>query len=218
VLAFCVLRETLPPELRIPFQTESLNTFRQLKILWTGPTGISDIRLFRRMAFTVSVRQGQGCVVRVCVCVCVCPRLTILLLPPPLPPHDDATGVCPHHLHGWCETRLFEPFLYQPDHLPRQARDKHREGTPKKEYGAFCAGCFLVTGFYVKSQFAISKDMNTWMMEARGMRKRLFEPFVYKSDLFTKTGLGQTWGELKKRLSFSQVRRRSSSCGCCSNR
>ena len=30
-------------------------------------------------------------------------------------------------------------------------------------------GCFLVTGFYVKQQFAISKDVNTMMGEARGI-------------------------------------------------
>jgi hypothetical protein len=32
----------------------------------------------------------------------------------------------------------------------------------------------------------------------------VFEPFVYKCDLFTETGSGQTWGNLTNTLPFSQ--------------
>ena len=30
-------------------------------------------------------------------------------------------------------------------------------------------GCFLVIGFYIKQQFAISKNQNTMMMETQGL-------------------------------------------------
>ena len=106
------LKETLPPELRVPFRMDTFNTIRQSGILWSGPTGehgslqttprraafhteapcagISDRRFFRRLAFTVFV-QGIG-----------------------------------------------------------------------------MDGCFLVIGFYIKQQFAISKNMNTLMQITQG--------------------------------------------------
>ena len=113
VIGFLFLKETLPPELRVPFRMDTFNTIRQSGILWSGPTGehgslqtnprraafhteapcagISDRRFFRRLAFTVFV-QGIG-----------------------------------------------------------------------------MDGCFLVIGFYIKQQFAISKNQNTMMMETQGL-------------------------------------------------
>lgn len=41
-------------------------------------------------------------------------------------------------------------------------------------------GCFLVTGFYVKQQFAISKDVNTMIGEARGISAILIMWVLYK--------------------------------------
>jgi hypothetical protein len=41
-------------------------------------------------------------------------------------------------------------------------------------------GCFVVTGFYVKQQFAISKDMNTLMNEARGISAIVIMWLLYK--------------------------------------
>jgi hypothetical protein len=36
------------------------------------------------------------------------------------------------------------------------------------------------------------------MQQQQQVRKTpLFEPFIYKNDLFTKTGSGQTWGKLQ---------------------
>lgn len=59
LIALFFLKETLPPELRVPFQTDTFNTIKQSGILWRGPTGISDKRFFKRLAFTVFV-QGIG--------------------------------------------------------------------------------------------------------------------------------------------------------------
>ena len=41
------------------------------------------------------------------------------------------------------------------------------------------------------------------MLPFYGERKRSFEPFVHKNDLFTKTGSRQTQGKFKDRLPFS---------------
>jgi hypothetical protein len=102
VIGFCFLSETLPPELRVPFRTDTFNTIKQSGILWLGPTGISDKRFFRRLAFTVFV-QGIG-----------------------------------------------------------------------------MDGCFLVIGFYIKQQFAISKNENTMMMEVQGIAAIFVMWVLYK--------------------------------------
>ena len=39
VIGFLFLKETLPPELRVPFRMDTFNTIRQSGILWSGPTG-----------------------------------------------------------------------------------------------------------------------------------------------------------------------------------
>ena len=64
--------------------------------------------------------------------------------------------------------------------LPRQARDKHRESTQKRD----CR--FLADTCGVKTSTKCVKEMESQV------GKRSFKPFVYKNDDFTKTGSGQT--------------------------
>jgi hypothetical protein len=49
---------------------------------------------------------------------------------------DNSTKKDTYYPRGWQsgkETRLFAPFIYKNDILPRQARDKHRESTQKRD-------------------------------------------------------------------------------------
>jgi MFS family permease len=48
LIAFCFLTETLPMHLRVPFTFGSVNSIKQLGILWNGPKGISNRFIFRR--------------------------------------------------------------------------------------------------------------------------------------------------------------------------
>jgi len=67
--------------------------------------------------------------------------------------------------------------------LPRQARDKHRESTQKKS-GVFSQN--LNTGGSYQNYWG------SWIMDWFGKETRLFAPFIYTNDDFTKTGSGQT--------------------------
>ena len=51
------LEETLPPEKRMPMEADIFNSIKQFSILFTGPKGISDPRLFKSLAFILMVRH-----------------------------------------------------------------------------------------------------------------------------------------------------------------
>jgi hypothetical protein len=69
---------------------------------------------------------------------------------------------------------VLEPFsLHKTVHLPRQARDEHKE---TRKRGAASAG------------WRIPPVLWSVVGEENG----IFEPFIYKNEHFTKTGSGQT--------------------------
>ena len=55
VIGFLFLKETLPPELRVPFRMDTFNTIRQSGILWSGPTG-------EHGSLQTTPRRAWGCV------------------------------------------------------------------------------------------------------------------------------------------------------------
>ena len=108
----------------------------------------------------------------------------------------------------WCESKhalLEKPFLYYTTMiiLPRQARDKHRKRC-KKECG-FLQGAGVQTDPRGLAADAAGPEEGRLLPEQRRaihalrerqltryVRKRLFEPFIYKNDHFTKTRSGHT--------------------------
>jgi len=74
--------------------------------------------------------------------------------------------------------------------LPRQARDKHGENSTKRLV-------FLqvpLAGSKLWHRSSVMVHMNDLLTQpiAQVRKPALFEPFIYKSHLFTKTGSGQT--------------------------
>jgi hypothetical protein len=73
--------------------------------------------------------------------------------------------------------------------LPRQARDKHSESAQKRVIVAFSGRLRLLR--CRDEPHALVQLVAVWPhRELPG--NRFFEPFIYKNDLFTKTGSGQT--------------------------
>ena len=80
-------------------------------------------------------------------------------------------------------------FYCNPSIWPRQARDKYTTVGKVENEADVSAG---VVGVQLAA--------------TTGEKNVLFEPFLYKNDLFTKTGSGQTWEKLKK-VHFSYLGR-----------
>ena len=92
--------------------------------------------------------------------------------------------------------------------LPRQARDQHRENTLTKEAflqelllrgsPAIIAGIQNAEGYSAAALLGPGLEkLPAWLdtykaRVATKVKNGLFEPFIYKSDDFTKTGSGQT--------------------------
>jgi len=75
--------------------------------------------------------------------------------------------------------------------LPRQARDKHRESSQKS--GVSLLRCVWQFCDIKVDQTNTSSNRPGGINNKGVVRKTvLFEPFIYKNDLFTKTGSGQT--------------------------
>jgi len=84
------------------------------------------------------------------------------------------------------KTALFFHFYIEMIILPRQARDKHRENSKRDRFLA--ANCK-----HMQQQWAALEALYTAKRaKAIGAKNGIFEPFIYKTDQFTKTGLGQT--------------------------
>jgi predicted nicotinamide N-methyase len=104
------------------------------------------------------------------------------------------------------KTPLFEPFIYKCIMLPRQARDKHRETLKKRRFlqGAgvglpALAASLAVGGGVGGAKEVVMTDMYPELLQlmernlaANGQKTVLFQPFIYKSDHFIKTGSGHT--------------------------
>jgi hypothetical protein len=82
--------------------------------------------------------------------------------------------------------------------LPRQARDNYWEAKLEGKPQRFLAGTFVMC--FLFQYFLLPESMP-------GEKTALFEPFIYKNDQFTKTGSGQTSGNLSKKARFVDARR-----------
>eukprot|EP01046_Picozoa_sp_COSAG06_P029484 COSAG06_NODE_2735_length_6368_cov_19.977987_5_plen_110_part_00 len=79
--------------------------------------------------------------------------------------------------------------------LPRQARDKHRESSTRKErLRAFFAGDLsMLPGLEFLDTKGVMEGEDGFELESEiRCTKRHFAPFIYKNDHFAKTGSGQT--------------------------
>jgi hypothetical protein len=86
--------------------------------------------------------------------------------------------------------------------LPRQARDKHIQGKLNREeprvsiQNAFAPALISADGNALHNTFGLSMvndHPNAHLEGEFKLTKPLFlKPFIYKCDLFTKTGSGQT--------------------------
>jgi hypothetical protein len=77
-----------------------------------------------------------------------------------------------------CETSFLMPAT---EHLPRQARDKHRKST-KRDASAGLA----------QAKRGDKPHRHPYEIARSGEKNGLFEPFIYINDDFAKTGSGQT--------------------------
>jgi hypothetical protein len=76
----------------------------------------------------------------------------------------------------------------KPEHLPRQARDKHRKSETKVTFFSQNPG-----GYYSGSQLSPDGDWMLCNYQGDGAMTAFFEPFFEsESDHFAKTGSGQT--------------------------
>jgi len=90
--------------------------------------------------------------------------------------------------------QLLRHFILTMIILPRQARDKHRESTQKRE--ASFAGKEYGPGYCLEVDWVESNG------HCGGAGNASFAPFIYIYDHFTKTGSGQTQGKLKTKTRF----------------
>jgi hypothetical protein len=103
-----------------------------------------------------------------------------------VPGISDAGKTNPSHLAT--TRRLFGNILHllETERLPRQARDRHRESTQKRDV------CFLSR--YRGAPVHLPGRGRARVLPHALVRKRVFLRchFIHKCDLFTKTGSGQT--------------------------
>ena len=117
------------------------------------------------------------------------------------------------------QTHLSRYYIYKNDHFTKtglgQTCGKHSKGEMRFSAGFLWArephsGHWAVgAGLWVGAHWTHHTERGWWY---NGKKNGLFEPFISKNDHFTKTGLGQTCGKLKKDDRFSYRRRLLGSC------
>jgi alpha-glucosidase (family GH31 glycosyl hydrolase) len=98
---------------------------------------------------------------------------------------------------------IFQCSLLKTEHLPRPARDRHRQELKTTGISAGINVSVLVIDWKTYAcvgdwAFTLNKEVCWPDPKEMGTETRLFAPFRCKNDHFTKTGSGQTHGKLKK--------------------